>query len=100
MGIDPRSLLAIMGMAMATVATRLGGPWLVARLPPSPRLARWLRLLPGTILAAIVAPAALDSGAFGVAAAVVTIVVMIRTGRLLIAAALGLVVYLVLNALP
>lgn len=97
MNVDPAALLAILGMAAVTLATRLGGPWLVARFPPSPRLARWLRHLPGAILAAIVAPAALGSGAVGVGAAVVTMVVMARTGRLLLAAGVGLAVYLALN---
>lgn len=93
------TLLAILGMAAATLATRLGGPWLIARLPPSPGLARWLSHLPGAILAAIVAPAALGAGSVGVAAALVTMAVMARTGRLLPAAAVGLAVYLTINSL-
>ena len=90
MGIDGRALLAILGMALATYATRAGGLWLMARLPPSPAVARWLHQVPGATLAAIVAPAALAEGAPGVAAAAVALAVATRTGKLPPAMALGL----------
>lgn len=89
MGIDGRALVAILGMALVTYGTRAGGLWLMARVPPSPAVARWLRQVPGATLAAIVAPAALAEGPAGVAAALAASVVGIRTRNLPLAMAAG-----------
>lgn len=99
MGIDGRAALAIVGMALATYATRAGGLWLMARLPPSPPVARWLRRVPGATLAAIVVPAAMAEGAPGVAAAAVSGVVAARIGKLPLAMALGFGAALALRAI-
>ena len=37
-----RSVLTILGMALATYATRAGGLWLMGYVKPSPRVERWL----------------------------------------------------------
>lgn len=89
MGIDGRVALAILGMAVVTYATRVGGLWLMTRLPPAPLVEAWLRHVPGAVLAAIVAPAALAAGAAGVAATLGAILVMRRTGSLPAAMAAG-----------
>lgn len=73
------ALLAILGMAAATYLTRVAGPLLARYLPRSPRFEAWLRAIPGTILIAIAAPAAINGGRVGVAAALVTVLVAIRT---------------------
>lgn len=95
---DSRSLLAILVMAAATYATRFGGPWLLARLPPSARRDRLLRPLPGVILAAIVAPQALHQGIPGAAGAAVTLVVMVRSGRFPPAIVAGVATFFFLGA--
>jgi len=78
-------------MAVATYATRLGGFWLMARLPPSPRVTATLRHVPGAVLAAILAPAVLGSVA-KVAAALVAGTVAARTGSILAALTVGVAV--------
>ena len=52
----------ISGIALITYATRAGGLWPMGHLQSTPRLERWLQRLPGTILAALITPAALAAG--------------------------------------
>ncbi len=78
----------ILGMALITYATRAGGVWLMGRIQPTPRLERWLESLPGAILAALVAPAALAAGPAEALATALTALIAARTGNLL-AALLG-----------
>lgn len=89
--------VTILGMALVTYATRAGGLWLMGRVPPSPRLDAWLRRLPGAILAAIVAPAALAGGPVTALATLATMLVMARTGNLLLAMAVGVGLVVVLG---
>lgn len=83
------ALLAILGMAVVTYATRTAGLLLSRRLPHSPRLEAWLRAIPGTILIAIVAPAVINGGRAQAAAALVTVLVAIRTRGFLPAVVAG-----------
>jgi uncharacterized membrane protein len=87
----------ILGMATLTYLTRIGGVWLAGRLPQPERLETWLRPVPGAILAAIVAPAALGAGWAGLVALAVVVGVMIRGGGMLLAAALGTALVAVLR---
>src|ERR671925_1999860 len=80
---------AIVGMALVTYATRAGGLYLAGRLSPSPRIEAWLRHIPGAVLVALVAPAALGSGAREALALVATAVVAARTGNLFAAMVTG-----------
>jgi uncharacterized membrane protein len=73
----------ITGMALVTYATRAGGLWLMGRVRPTPRVEAWLRHLPGAILAALIAPAALASGPAEALATAVTVLVAARTGSVL-----------------
>ena len=97
MSIEPRALLAILGMAAVTYLTRAGGLWLLRRLGGSPtgRAAVGLRAIPGAVLVAIVAPNALGAGPAGAVAALATAIVALRTGRILVAMATGVVLVLV-----
>jgi uncharacterized membrane protein len=88
MPVDAVGLLTIVAMAAITFALRIGGVWLMARLPPSPRRDAWLSAVPGSILAAIVAPEALR-GSTEAAAAAIGALVMARTGSLLLALLAG-----------
>lgn len=56
------SLLTIIGMATVTYFSRFAGLWLLNRVKITPRLERWLKALPGTILISIVAPTVFSSG--------------------------------------
>jgi uncharacterized membrane protein len=78
MSLDGAALLTILGMAVATYATRIAG-YLVAR-----RLARagpWtavLEAVPPAVLAAVIAPAVLTRGPADALAALVTAVAATR----------------------
>jgi uncharacterized membrane protein len=81
--------LAILGMALATYGTRAGGLLLAARLPQSGRGARWLRQIPASVLAAIVAPAILTGGPAEALAALATALVAAASKNLFAAMAAG-----------
>jgi uncharacterized membrane protein len=83
------AVLAIVGMGLVTYATRAGGLWLMSRVPTSPRLEAWLRQIPGAILIAIVAPAALASGPAEVLASLATLAVAARTRNLVLSMVVG-----------
>ena len=76
------ALLAIAGMALVTYATRAGGWWALGRVASSARVEAWLRQLPGTVLVAIVMPAAVASGPAGVLALLATVLVAMRTASI------------------
>lgn len=91
MQISPTALLTILGMALVTYATRVGGLWLMGRVTPSPRVDAWLRNIPGAVLVAIVTPAALSNGPADALAAVATALIAVRTRNLLLAITLGVI---------
>jgi branched chain amino acid efflux pump len=93
------ALLAILAMAIATYATRSGGLWLMSRLPPSTWLEASLRHLPGALLISLVAPLALHDGLAGVLAGAVVAFVARRTGQILPALVVGVVLVALLRAL-
>ncbi|MFA5121323.1 AzlD domain-containing protein [Zavarzinia sp.] len=62
MSVSPDALLAILAMAAATVACRLAGLVLPARLATTGRLGRAFEAMPVAILSAIVAPLLLTHG--------------------------------------
>ena len=99
MAIDPGTLLAIILMALATYATRSGGLWLASRFDLSERAGAWLDQIPGAILVSLVAPAILVGGPIEVLAAVVVVIVSLRTGSLPAAMVIGVGTVLALRAL-
>jgi len=62
MTLDPQTLLAILGMAIATYATRLAGLALAGRLDLSPRAQAAFDAIPPAVLVAVIAPSALATG--------------------------------------
>jgi uncharacterized membrane protein len=97
--IDPGTLLAIILMALATYATRSGGLWLASRFDLSERAGAWLDQIPGAILVSLVAPAVLMGGPIEVLAAIVVVIVSLRTGSLPAAMVIGVGTVLALRAL-
>lgn len=97
--IDPGTLLAIVLMALATYATRAGGLWLASRFDLSERAGAWLDQIPGAILVSLVAPTILMGGPVEVFAALVVVIVSLRTGSLPAAMVTGVGTVLVLRAL-
>ncbi len=89
MEIRTEAVITILGMALATYATRTGGLWLVSRFSLSKRAERWLTQLPGAVLISIVAPEVLKSGLQGMLAGLITVLVAWRSGSLLLAMLAG-----------
>ena len=99
MAIDSGTLFAIVLMALATYATRAGGLWLASRFDLSERAGAWLDQIPGAILVSLVAPAILMGGPVEVLAALVVVLVSLRTGSLPAAMVIGVGTVLALRAL-
>ncbi|MEJ1176710.1 AzlD family protein [Agrobacterium sp. CMT1] len=88
MTLDPNTLLTILAMMAATVATRLGGLLLVTHFTLTPRLKKALSVVPPAVLMAVVTPTALASGPAETIACAITAVAALRLS-LLPAATLG-----------
>lgn len=92
----PEAVIAILGMALVTIAVKASGLLLADRLPREGFAAAWLRHIPGAVLAALVAPALVTGSPAEVVAAVATGGIFILTRNLFAAMATGVVtVYLV-----
>ncbi|MFV0281745.1 MAG: AzlD family protein [Rhodoblastus sp.] len=89
----------ISATAAVTVLMRLGGYWLMARVPMTARVKRGLDALPASIFIATVAPIALKAGVPGVAAVAAAVFVMFLTRRELPALAAGFATAAVLRGL-
>src|SRR5690348_2102053 len=89
MEIRPEVLVTVLGMALVTYATRVGGLVLVSRVKLSGRAERWLTQLPGAVLIAIVVPEVIKSGIAGMVAGLITVVVAWRSSSMLLAMVLG-----------
>lgn len=67
------TLLAILGMALATYLTRAAGLWLVQRLSVTGRLGGALEAVPPAVLMAVIAPTVFATGPAETIAALATI---------------------------
>jgi uncharacterized membrane protein len=72
MTLDPMTLLAILGMALATLACRWSGLLIADRFQPAGRARAALDAIPPAVLAAVVAPTALGTGPAETLACLVT----------------------------
>ena len=91
----PEAVIAILGMALVTIAVKASGLLLADRLPRDGFAAAWLRHIPGAVLAALVAPALVTGSPAEVVAAIATGGIFILTRNLFAAMATGVVtVYL------
>jgi uncharacterized membrane protein len=87
--------LTILGMAVVTYAIRAGGLLVANRLPTDGFVARWMKHVPGAVLAALIAPAVMRGGPAEAMAAGATALVYILSRNLFAAMAGGvLAVYL------
>ena len=92
----PEAVIAILGMALVTIAVKASGLLLADRLPREGFAAAWLRHIPGAVLAALVAPALVTGSPAELVAAVATGGIFILTRNLFAAMATGVAtVYLV-----
>jgi uncharacterized membrane protein len=84
-------------MASVTFGTRIGGFWLMSRFRSLKKLERILRYTPGSIIAAIVAPAALMNGVDDAIASMVVVLVMIKSRNLLLSMCAGIGIILLIR---
>lgn len=92
---SPEAVLAILGMALVTIAIKASGLLLADRLPREGFAAAWLRHIPGAVLAALVAPALVTGSLAEVVAALATGTIFVFSRNLFAAMAGGvLTVYL------
>lgn len=92
---SPEALVAILGMALVTIAVKASGLLLADRLPREGFAAAWLRHIPGAVLAALVAPAIATGSLAELVAALATAAVFILSKNLFAAMASGvLTIYL------
>lgn len=89
-----QTFIAIGLASLATYSLRFGGLMLASRLPRSGRFKRGMDALPGALLLSLVAPTAVAEGAWGVGAALLTALVVLRTRNPLIAMLAGMAVIL------
>ena len=83
------ALLAILGMAAVTYAIRAGGLLVANRLPTDGFVARWVKHVPGAVMAALIAPAVMRGGPAEAVAAAATALVYILSRNLFAAMAGG-----------
>lgn len=86
---SPDSLLAIGGMALVTWLTRVAGPPLVRLVHGNQRLKRCLDTLPGSILAALLAPLVFAAGPAEVAGAAVSVLTFLASRNMPLTLLLG-----------
>lgn len=96
MTVDPNTLLAIVAMAIATIATRIGGLVLIRFVTIGETQRRALEAIPPAVLMAVIAPTALVTGPAETIAAVITAFVAMRL-PLLAAVAAGVVTVAILR---
>lgn len=90
---EPTGIVAALAvMAIATYAMRAGGFWLMRRVAPSPRIERMLAALPGSIIAATVAPIILRDGLAALLAIGAALLAVLLTKRDIVAVAAGMAV--------
>lgn len=90
MQIDSTTLITILGMALVTYATRVGGLVLMRHVSLSAPIERWLRYVPGAVLVSLVAPTITQGGLATVLATVATIVVFARSNSVVLAMVTGI----------
>lgn len=86
---SPDALVTILGMAAVTFGIRAGGLLVASRLPQTGFAARFMRNIPGAVLAALVAPALAAGGLAELVAAAATVVAFVATRSLLPAMVAG-----------
>ena len=84
MRLDPGTIAAIIGMALATYLSRGGGYWLFRQIKPGPGTRALLGYIPGALFVSFVVPALAAGGWEQWVGAVATLAIML-TGNLSLA---------------
>jgi uncharacterized membrane protein len=91
-GLNWISVAAIVGMAVVTLATRLGGFWLMGHVTITPGIERFLRHMAGGVLVAIVTAAAMNGDEAMWAGLAAAIAAMLILRKPMTAIALGMAI--------
>lgn len=89
MHLDPWTVLAILGMALATFACRAGGYLVFSRTRPSPFMRRTLHYIPGALFVGYVVPALAVGGVQQWVGSAVSLAVMLTLRSYIWAIAAG-----------
>ena len=90
--IEPQVLISVGLAAGVTYSLRLGGLLLASRFPRSGRFRRGMDALPGALLFSLVLPSIVAEGVWGLMAAALTAIVVLRTRNTLAAMLCGMLV--------
>lgn len=91
------AVVTIVGMALVTYATRVGGFWAMNRVTITPRVEACLSTLPGALLISIIVPAVVTRGPADILAALLTAAVAWRSKNFLLSMAIGVAAVWVLR---
>ena len=86
----PEVLAPIAVMVAVTVASRLGGYWLMRYVTVTPRVRRMLGALPGSIILAAIAPVVVNGGAVVALAIAAALATALLTRNDFLAVAVGM----------
>lgn len=100
MSVTGVALVAIVGMAIGTYLTRIGGYWLVSRFELTPTVRAWLNYVPAAVLVSLIVPELADGGPAEWGAAGAALVVAWRSGNILYAMLAGIGAVLLLRRVP
>ena len=91
LSLDPVVVGVILAMAAVTVLAKVGGIWIVRHVELSDRLEAGLEVLPGAIVIAVLGPELAEGGPAEWAAAGVVLLVMWRTGSIVLSLLAGVI---------
>jgi uncharacterized membrane protein len=88
----------VLAMAMVTYLSRIAGVWAMSFVSTTPRIAATLKALSGSVLVALVVPAAVAGGPVYIVAVVIAAMLTVITGRPLAAMVSGVAAAAILRA--
>lgn len=88
-----------LGMLAVTYLGRVAGYWFIRYTEPNDKTQAFLRLVPGTIFIAMVAPQILSTGWMGWLSAAVAFFVAIKSGNMLLSLLTGMIIFIGLQSL-
>ena len=89
---DVMVFIAIVCAALITYSLRLGGLLLAEKMPQSNAFKRFMNVLPGTILVALVVPGIVSAGRLGWGAALLTALCAYKTNNVLLSMLVGMII--------
>ena len=92
------TFLAILAMMATTVFTRFSGYWMMGRVTVTPRIRRMLEALPGSVVAALVAPVMVNEGWPAILAMIAVALMMMWRRNEFLALAVGLAIAAAMRA--